>query len=182
MKKWKTRLEVWTKGEKKISKWISILTGFLQVDTCNLSPVGFCLSEVPIGMLLNETRGYMMGMSDNQTVRRTHSLFIDDLKVYEENHDRLKAVNEMIVQASHDTGAYGVLRLCLSIGKMVKGEGLDVLEERMRAMKPDENEVYKFLGCEQVAKVLERVKGEMVKRMESLTHLELYDKNLVRAG
>ena len=28
---------------------------------------------------------------------------------------------------------------------------------------------------------LERVKREMVKRMESLNHLELYDKNLVRA-
>ena len=29
MKKWKTRLEVWTKGEKKISRGISIWTGFL---------------------------------------------------------------------------------------------------------------------------------------------------------
>ena len=29
--------------------------------------------------------------------------------------------------------------------------------------------------------MLGRVKREMVKRMESLTHLELYDKNLVRA-
>ncbi len=37
-----------------------------------------------------------------------NSLFIDDLKVYQENHDRLKAVNEMIVQASYDTEAcYG---------------------------------------------------------------------------
>ena len=76
MKKWKTRLEVCTKGEKKISRWIS--TGFLQGDS--LSPVGFFLSEVPIGMLLNETKRYMMGMPVNRTVIRTHSLFIDDLR------------------------------------------------------------------------------------------------------
>ena len=74
-------------------------------------------------MLLNKTRGYMMGMLDNRTIRRTPSLFIDDLKVYQENHDRLKGVNEMIVQASHDTGAcYGVEK-CAEIvfehGKMV---------------------------------------------------------------
>ena len=45
----------------------------------------------------------------------------------------------------------------------VKGEGLDLLEERMRAMNSDKNEVYKVLGCEQAdkvdkGKVLERVK------------------------
>ena len=103
MKKWKARLEVWTKGEKKISRLISISTGFLQGDS--LSPVGFWLCEVPIGMLMNETRGYMMGMHDNRTVRRTPSLFIDALKVYQENHVRLKAANEMIVQTSHDARA-----------------------------------------------------------------------------
>ena len=48
----------------------------------------------------------------------------------------------------------------------------------MRALNPDEDEVYKFLGCEQADKVdkgklLERVKREMVKTMERLTQLEL---------
>ena len=32
---------------------------------------------------------------------------------------------------------------------MIKGEGLKVLEERMKTMDPDENEIYKFLGIEQ---------------------------------
>ncbi len=110
--------------------------------------------------------------------------------MYQENHGRLKAVIEMIVQARHDTGAcYGVAK-CAEIvfeqGKMMKGEGLAVLEEGMKALNPEENEVYKFLGCEQAGKVdkgtlLERVTEEMKKRMESLTNLELYDKNFVRA-
>ena len=53
-------------------------------------------------------------------------------------------VNEMIVQASHDIGAcYGVSK-CAEIvferGKMIKGEGLPVLQERMETIDPDDNE------------------------------------------
>ena len=46
-----------------------------------------------------------MGEPGNHVVKRTHSLFVDDLKVYHESHKALKIVNEIIVQASHDTGA-----------------------------------------------------------------------------
>ena len=39
------------------------------------------------------------------------SLFNDDLKVYQESHEILRDVNEVILQASHDTGAcYGVFK------------------------------------------------------------------------
>ena len=94
-----------------------------------------------------------MGPPGCRDISRTHSLFVDDLKQYQENHETLKNVNEIIVQVSHDTGAcYGVAK-CAAIvferGKMAKGEGLQVLEERMESMDPDENEIYKFLGTEQ---------------------------------
>ena len=126
----------------------------------------------------------------NRVVKRTHSLFVDDLKVYQESHKALKIVNEIIVQASHDTGAcYGVSK-CAEIiyqnGKMVRGEGLQVLEERMKTMNPDENEIYKFLGIEQVdgikmKAVYERVKEEVIKRVKMLTKTELNDANLIKA-
>ena len=78
-------------------------------------------------------------------VSRTHSLFVDDLKVYQESHEILRDVNEVIVQARHDTGAcYGVSKcaeIVLEGGNMVRGEGLEVLEERMKTMDPDENEI-----------------------------------------
>ena len=68
---------------------------------------------------------------------------------------------------------------------MVKGEGLEVLQERMRALDPDKNDLHKFLGCEQAEKidknkVRERTVREMERRMRSLTESELYDKNLVK--
>ena len=55
----------------------------------------------------------------------------------------------MIVQkASNDTGAcYGVA-ICAEIvferGKMVKGEGLEVVNEIMKTIDPDENKIYNF--------------------------------------
>ena len=68
-----------------------------------------------------------MGQPGKRDVKRTHRLFVDDLKVYQENHKILTDINEMIVQAINDTGAcYGVAK-CAKIvferGKMAKGEG-----------------------------------------------------------
>ena len=181
-------LEVTDKGKVKTSRWIKIRKGFLQGDS--YSPVGFCLTEVPIAMMLEETDGYKMGQPGERDLTRTHSFFIDDLKVYQENQQKLEIVNEMIVKASMDTGAcYGVKKCAEGIfknGKIVKGEGLAVLEERMKALDPEQNEVYKFLGCEQgnkidVKKVMQRVKKEIAKRLEQLVEVNLNDENLVKA-
>ena len=137
----KTRLEIWSKGEKMISRGISIACVFLQGDS--YSPVGFCISEIPICRLLQQSRGYRMGPPESRDVSRTHSLFVDDLKVYQDSHEILRDANEVIGQASYDTGAcYGVPK-CAEIvferGKMVRGEGLEVLEERMKTIDPDKN-------------------------------------------
>ena len=96
----------------------------------------------------------------------------------------------VIVQASHDTGAcYGISK-CVEIvfkrGKMARGEELEILGERIKAIDPDENEVYKFLGIEQAdgiktKKDFELVQGEVNKRVKILTSTELNNVNLVRA-
>ena len=67
-------------------------------------------------------------------------------------------------------------------GTMVRREELEVLEERIKTMDPDENEIYKFLGIEQAdgvktKKVFERVKGEVNKWVKMLTNTELNDVN-----
>ena len=162
--------------------------GFLRGDS--YSPVGFCISEIPVCRLLQQNRGYRMGPPGTRDVSRTHSLFVDDLKGYQESHEIIRDVNKVIVQASHDTGAcYGVSKCAEAVfkrGKMVSGEGLEVLEEEMKVMDPNENEIYKFMGIEQAdgiktKRVLERVKGEVSKRVKMLTNTELNDVNLVCA-
>ena len=96
----------------------------------------------------------------------------------------------MIVKASMEAGAcYGVKK-CAEIvfrkGKMVKSEGLQVLEKKMHALDPDKNEMYKFLGCEQgdgidAKCVIERVKADVRKRLEQLIGKRLNAENLMKA-
>jgi hypothetical protein len=182
------RLEVWNEGEKKTSRWIEILCGFLQGDS--YSPVGFCITEIPVCKLLQQSKGYRMGEPGNRNVNRTHSLFVDDLKQYQESHKLLKDVNEAIVQASQDTVTYyGISKyaeIVFEHGKMVSGEGLPMMQERMKALDPDENEMYKFLGVEQAdgiqtKEVFVRVKEEVTKRVKMLANSKLNDINLMRA-
>ena len=56
-----------------------------------------------------------------------------------------------------DTGAcYGVKK-CAEIvfrkGKIIKGEGMAVLEEKVDALDSNKNQIYKFLGCEQADEI-----------------------------
>ena len=188
MELWKTRLEIWSKGEKITSRWINISCRFLQGDS--YSPVGFCISEIPVCRLLQWSWGYRMGPPGGRDVSQMHSLFLNDLKVYQESHEILKEVNEAIIQASHNTGAcYGISK-CAEIifkhGKMIKGEGSEVLEERMKRIDPDENEIYKFLWIEQAdgiktKRAFEQVKEEVKKRVQMLTNTKLNDMNLMCA-
>ena len=101
------------------------MCGFLQGD--RYSAVSFSIYEIPVYKLLQEPKGYRVGQPAKKDVKCTHSLFMDDLKVYQENYKTLKDVNKMIVQASNDTcKCYGVFK-CAEVvferGKMVKVEG-----------------------------------------------------------
>lgn len=90
-------------------------------------------------------------------------------------------MNEIIVQASHGTVAcYGVAK-CAEIiferGKIVRGEGFQVMEERMASIHPDKNELYRLLGIEQADGI--KTKNVFVtKRVRMLTKTELNDVNL----
>ena len=79
------------------------MCGFLQGDS--YSPIGFGISEIPVCKLLQECKEYRIWQPGKKDVKCTHSLFVDDLKVYQEFHKSLKDINEMIVQAINDTGA-----------------------------------------------------------------------------
>ena len=73
----------------------------------------------------------------------------------------------MIVKASMDTGACHGVKKCAELvfrrGKMIKG-GLTVLEEKMEALDPEKNKIYKFLGCKQADETDAKRAMERVKR------------------
>ena len=115
--------------------------------------VRFCLTQAPVAMLLEQTDGYKMGKPGEETAKEHIFLFIDDLKVYQENHKKQEITNKFIIKANMDTGAVYGVKKCAEIvsknGKTIKGEGLEVLEERIKALDSNQNEVYKILGCQQ---------------------------------
>ena len=82
----------------------------------------FCLTEVPIAMMLEETDGYKMGQPGEWDLKRTHIFFTEDLKVYQEKRAEVIFKN----------------------GKMVKEERLAVLEKRTKALDPEQNEMLNF--------------------------------------
>ena len=88
MSKWKTRLEIWNEEEKVTSRSVKILCGFLQGHS--YSPAELCICERQVCKLLQQSKGYRMGEPGNGNVSRTHSLFADDLKQYQESHKVLK--------------------------------------------------------------------------------------------
>ena len=104
-----------------------------------VTAVGFCLTEIPVTMRMEQSDGYIMGQPGNRNLKRTHSLFMDHLKVYQQNHEKTKMVNETIVKTSQDTGAcYRVKKCAEIVFNMAKG--LIVLAERMKSLDPEQNE------------------------------------------
>ena len=94
-----------------------------------------------------------MGQTGKREVTQTYSLFMCDLKVYQESHLMLKKVNETIIQARDDTGAcYWCGKMCRNHfrkrkdGKMGRTLGASGEDENHG---PDQKEIYKFLGVEQ---------------------------------
>ena len=90
-----------------------MMCGFLQGDS--YSTVGFCIFEIPVWKLLQESKGCRMGQPGKRDVKHTHSLFVDDLKMYQVNRKTLKDVGEMIVQASNDTGVCSGVAKCAEV-------------------------------------------------------------------
>ena len=128
--------------------------------------------------------------NNDRFTKRTHSLFIDDLKSYKESHKQMEAANEIIVRASDDTGAVYGVKKCAEIlfkhGETIKGEGLMILDKKAEALDPEKKEFYKFLGIEQGkeidnGRVMVRIRKEMRKRLENVVDLELYDKKFTKA-
>lgn len=140
----KTRIEIWNEGEKFTRRWIEVLCGFLQGDS--YSPFGFCIFEIPACKLLQQSKGYRLGENGNRNVRRIHRFLADDLMQYQESHKVLKDMNDIIVQAGHNTGACYLVSKWAGIvfedRKMVRGERLSVLDKSMQTMDPDENKIY----------------------------------------
>lgn len=137
--------------------------GLMQGDS--LSPLLFCMCLAPISAVLRDTRGYVPMESD---VVITHSLFMDDLKVYAGNDAELDATLGVVHEMSDVVG----MKLGLSKCARVSGVGGTVLppaeddEFHFRCLTEQDNYKYldQCLGHRQV-KVKLRLKKELKRRL-----------------
>ena len=56
MSEWKTRLEIWSEGQKVTSRWIEILFGFLQEEIVTY-PLDFAYLRCRYVSYYNKTKG-----------------------------------------------------------------------------------------------------------------------------
>lgn len=80
-------------------------------------------------MLLDEKRGYQIGPTRERDTSTAHSLFVIDLKIYQESHEEVKGANEVIIMARSGPGGLLHLEKVLRSKKMVKREVFDDLRE-----------------------------------------------------
>ena len=123
---WKTQLVI-KNGNKKISnRWIRFKRGSYQGD--NFTPVGFCITEIPLRRKLAQRPGYQLGPKNNRKPKVTQFYFTDDLKVVESNEKDLQEKNRIVTGMSQDIGmTFGVSKYAEVVykrGKMTKREGL----------------------------------------------------------
>jgi hypothetical protein len=185
---WKTRLEIWSEGEVERSTQIKFKRGFFQGDA--LSPVGFCITEIPLGILLSQMPGYGMGLPNQRDIKVNRFYFIDDLKLIQGSEADLIRANKVVGTVSTAMGMRFGIAKCAEIiykrGKMVKGEGLELIEGRINALDPEQKEFYTFLGMEEGEghldmKVKERVTEKCFSLVNQLADMELYERNFVKA-
>ena len=85
-------------------------------------------------MLVEQSDRYRMEPPNNKNLKITHSLFINDLIVYQQKHEKMKMVNETIAKAIQDAGECYKVEKCAEIvsnrGLMVKAEALNAFAER----------------------------------------------------
>ena len=154
MKQWRTTLNLTTKTQIISTDPIDIKTGIFQGD-CP-SGLGFVICLLPLSWLINQSSiGYSIGPKNNRR-NVNHLLFMDDLKLYANNDQRLRDLINIVSMFSNDINMKFGLDKCntLSIrkGKLIESNNISLNnEETIKAL--DIREQYKYLAMLQSNKI-----------------------------
>jgi hypothetical protein len=181
---WQTHIELQTaEGLARIP--IRLKRGLFQGDS--LSPLLFCLCVAPLSHALSKRRGFS---SEYQARAITHLMFMDDLKLYEENRGKLLEAVHLVEEISTAIGMQLGLRKCAAAhvvgGRVVQG-GRIPLATGDSIDEVAYGDTYKYLGMDQLfgvnlTKSKNRVRAEFYKRMRKTWKSELNSRNMVKAN
>ena len=179
--KWESRFEC-GKGKELVTVNIAYKRGLFQGDS--LSPLLFCLAIAPLSYALRtETKGFK-ARGENPM---THSLFMDDLKVYSKGRKRLDRALEVVDRVSKAVGMeLGMEKCAVAHFKNSNVDGTIHVPDEERFRCADEGKPYCYLGIDQVIKpdtatVCARLEKEYRRRLECIWKSSLTAKMKVQA-
>lgn len=189
MQKWSTIIQVRTSTATYQTPSICIRRGIFQGDS--LSSLWFCLALNPMSTLLNKSpTGFNIRDSRRNLYNMSHLLYMDDVKLYATNRQKLTQLLEIVRMFSEDIKMQFGLDKCRILD--LKDDGtpnIDNPEEwntvnDIREMEP--SETYRYLGIEQNRRTEHQVmKDEIVNkfttRMKQILNTGLNSKNIVKA-
>ena len=99
---WGPRMKYFDCGQPRVTRFLRITNGIFQGDS--FSAMWFCLALNPLSRTINNTfYGYTIGR-DKGGYKRTHLLFMDDLKLYVSSGRKLQSILDITQQFSNDIG------------------------------------------------------------------------------
>lgn len=181
MEKWSTR--IYYDFQKK-TRTIQIKNGIFQGDS--LCPFLFCLALNPISILIKSWNcGYKLNSADMVI---THSMFIDDIKLYSTTQDKMNGILSLLKSALSDIGLSindkksGTLIRCKG---MISEQGVK-LQDGTSFPAITKTNLYRYLGFMQSLGIDKEKNKEMVinefkERVERLVNSSLSGFHLARA-
>ena len=187
MQQWKTTLNLTTEHETISTNPINIKRGVFQGD-CP-SGLGFVICLLPLSWLLKRSSiGYSIGPRNNRKIV-SHLLFMDDLKLYANNDQKLHDLIEIVSTFSRDIQMNFGLDKCnvmtIKRGKLVQGHDFILAnDETIKAL--DIREQYKYLGMMQSDEIKKKdmrkkFRDEYFSRTKKILNTSLNGKNTVQA-
>lgn len=165
-RKFEVRYTLKSENRQLVSNVLKVKRGVLQGDS--LSPLLFCIAIMPISYVLNE---FPMVPIGNQKIN--HIYYMDDLKLYSDSKEGLKAMIQTVRTTAGKIGLRMNEKKCAIVQTCItdEAEGVDGIPVL------NKDEVYKYLGVEECtmakAKVgFERVAEEMLQRTEKLWSMD----------
>ena len=162
---------------------VQIKRGILQGDS--LSPMWFCLAINPLSHLLHKTNaGYNFDIKHGTKIN--HLLYIDDIKLYAENKQKLQELTKTTENFSKDINMKFGLDKCAII-VIEKGKCSPKLPEDGETIKVmSESDTYKYLGLPQNINInhtqlKKEFKEKYRARLTKLLNTKLTSKNLTTA-
>jgi hypothetical protein len=178
MSRWSTVLSVSGTSESFLTRPVRIRRGIFQGDS--LSPLWFCLALNPLSRQLRSSPyGYDLKTLAKHKV--SHLFYMDDLKLYAPNRDKLHSLVEITKRFSADICMEFGLDKCAVLdckaGKVVHTEDLQLMDGTS-VPHLDIDATYKYLGMHQLMSIntmliKQSVQEAYVKRVTKVMRSEL---------